>query len=210
MRTTHAQTILELARRKSYFGLEDAAAVGTPRVELTRLVRNGKLLRVSRGLYRNPHSPPSEYDDLIEASHQYGRSVLCLQSALRLHGLARPAERLWLAVSQDKKGFRACKPGVEIIKMPVELFSSNIETHLLDGFPIRTYGLARTLIDCFKYRQLIGSGVALEGLKRAWLSKLVTLEELHHFATLSQVSGVLQPYLDALIWLRPTSTECKE
>jgi hypothetical protein len=89
------------------------------------------------------------------------------------------------------------------MRVPGKIFDLGIEKHVLGGFQVRTYGVARTLVDCFKYRQLIGHGVALEGLKRAWLKQLVTLDDLLHFASAAQVSDALRPYLDSLIWQRP-------
>ena len=68
------------------------------------------------------------------------------------------------------------------------------------GAPIRVYSAAKTVTDCFKFRNKIGLDVALEALKDAWRSRKVTMAELSHFAKINRVERVMQPYLEAILF----------
>ena len=65
--------------------------------------------------------------------------------------------------------------------------------------PVRIYGVAKTLADCFKYRNKIGLDVALEALREAWRYKRFTMEELHRYAVICRVERVMRPYLELLV-----------
>ena len=203
MRTTHADVVLELARTRSYFSIDDAAAVGVPRVVLTRLVRSGQLQRVSRGLYRHHLSPKTAHTDLVKIAHRSGQGVLCLLTALHFYGLAAsPAKEIWLALPKNVEPPKLDCPRVQIIRFSRQAFAEGIETHCVDGFPVRLYSLQKTLVDCFKYRDKVGLNVALEALKRAWTRHLVGIDELFHYARICGVEDAMRPYIESLIWLK--------
>jgi hypothetical protein len=79
------------------------------------------------------------------------------------------------------------------------MFSQGIEQHPLEGHAVRVYSLARTVADCFRFRNTIGLDVALEALKEAWRSGRLNLDELHRAAKQLRVNRVMQPYLETIV-----------
>lgn len=203
MRTTHTETILRLAKSRPYFSLSDAAEVGTPRVVLTRLVRGGHLERVSRGLYRHSQFPISEHEDLVKVAHHCTQGVFCLHTALRFHGITtRPSFDIWLGLPSQFKLPRINSSRLHVTRFGGATFSEGIEVHLLNGFSIRVYGVAKTLADCFRFRKMIGMDAALEALHNAWIKQNVTMDDLIHYASICGVEKEMAPYLESLIWFR--------
>lgn len=207
MRTTHAASILHLAKQRPYFKVKDAEQVGASRVVLTRLVREGQIKRVIRGLYRDAHAPTSEHEELLKVAHQIEQGVFCLFSALRLFGIKTPLfHGVWLAVPPQYKPPRITSSKLHFARLSRPAFSAGIETHTVNGLQIRVYGVAKTVADCFRLHDKIGFPVALETLRQAWINNLLDMEELLHYAGILQVEEVMHPYLESLIWHRRNGT----
>jgi hypothetical protein len=73
-----------------------------------------------------------------------------------------------------------------------------VEEHQLEGVPVRVYGPAKTIADCFKYRNKIGLDVALEALRDGWRRRRVTMNELWRYARVCRMTNVMRPYLESL------------
>jgi predicted transcriptional regulator of viral defense system len=58
--------------------------------------------------------------------------------------------------------------------------------------------IAKTIADCFKFRNQVGLDIALEALKEAWRQRKVTMDELWEAAHLCRMSNVMRPYLESL------------
>ena len=203
MGTTQAEAILLLAKSRPYFNLSDAKKVGTPRVVLTRLVREGQLERVSRGLYRHPQSPISQNSDLLKVAHHSGQGVFCLLTALRFHGITpHLLSGVWLGIPHQSKPPRLSCAGLNITRFSRAIYLEGIETHEINGFPIRVYSVARTLADCFKFREKIGMHIVLKALHYAWVWQHVAMHDLLHYARICKVEHVMQPYLESLVWCK--------
>ena len=199
--STHQAKILELTRHQGLLRARDLAAHGLPRVALTKLVRDGSLARLSRGLYALPERVVSEHVSLAEVACKCPNVVVCLLSALRFHELTTqiPSE-VWLAIPN-----KAHAPKIDFVKLRIARFSGEswtegVEQHVLDGVPVTITCIAKTVADCFKYRNKIGMDVAFEALRDAWKAKRVTIDELWHYAKICRVAGVMRPYLEGLAW----------
>lgn len=206
METTQ-QSILDLARSRGLIRPVDLAAHGLPRVSLTRLVRQGRLARVGRGLYALPDREVSEHTALAEVARMYPRAVVCLLSALRFHDIGTQAPfEVWLAIPNKARSPRLDDPHrswpLRTVRFSKVGLTEGAEEYLIDGVPVRITGVARTVADCFKYRNKIGLDVALEALKDALgktgQTRRATVDDLWRYAGLGRVSNVMRPYLDAL------------
>ncbi|MGM0554541.1 MAG: type IV toxin-antitoxin system AbiEi family antitoxin domain-containing protein [Pseudomonadota bacterium] len=194
-----AQAILDLARKRGLIRPRDLEPLGLPRVALTRLVRQGMLTRVARGLYALPDRPVSENTALAEATRKHPRAVVCLLSALRFHNLTTQSPfEVWLAIPNKARAPRIDYPALRIVRFSDPLLAEGVEEHLIEEVPVRVTGIARTVADCFKYRNKIGLDVALEALREAWSEKRVRMDELWQFARLCRVGNVMRPYLESL------------
>ena len=165
------------------------------------MVKRGVLDKVGPGLYRLPRRTRiTEHHDLAVATAAVPRSVVCLISALRFHdvGTQLPAE-VWIAVPRGARVPRISAPPLRIVNISPTVFDLGIEEHRLEGQTIRIYSLARTVADCFRFRNKVGLDVALEALTEAWRSKRLKLDELNRIAKRLRVLRVMQPYLETVV-----------
>lgn len=193
------QTILDLASQGGLIRPRDLRAQGLPAVLLPRMVAKGLLVRVARGLYASPKRRVSEHETIAEAACKHPRAIVCLLSALRLHDLTTQSPfEVWLAIPNKARAPKSDYPPLRIVRFSASVLNDGIETHQIDGVPVRVTNIAHTVADCFKFRNKIGLDVAIEALKEAWRSKRVSMDELWRYATLCRVSRVMQPYMESL------------
>lgn len=178
----------------------DLDAHGIPRIYLGRLAKAGKLTRISRGLYALPEADVTEHQTLIEASKRLPNGVICLLSALRFHDLttASPYE-VWMAIGEKDWKPRFTYPPVRLFRFSEVTLSAGVNEHLVDNCSIKVFSEAKTVADCFKYRNKVGLDLALEALRECWRENKATADELWHFADLCRVKNVMRPYLETII-----------
>lgn len=197
--TNNYEKVISLAQQQGLIRSRDLDEQGLPRVALTRLVKIGKLIRVGRGLYANPDRQISEHSALAEVARKYPQSVICLLSALRVHNLTTQAPfEVWLGIPNKARSPNIDYPPLRIIRLSDSSLKDSIEEHVIDGVTVRVTNIAKTVIDCFKFRNKIGLDVALEALHEAWTEKRVTMDELWHYATQYRVANVMRPYMESL------------
>lgn len=200
MRTdTHTQRILDLARQKGMLRPGDLQGVGAARVVLTRLTASGQLEKVGRGLYRLPGANASEHETLTTIAAKVPQAVFCLLTALQFHGLTTQLPRqVWIAMPRGSHVPKMDYPPVKMVQFTGEAYSEGIEVFERDQVPLRVYGIAKTVADCFKHRNKIGLDVALEALRDARSQKKASADELWRFAKTCRVANVMRPYLEAI------------
>ena len=191
--------ILELARHRRVLRAADVREQGWSPQLLIRLHQAGKLHRLGRGLYALPDAEVTEHQTLMEVCQRVPKAVLCLLSALQWHeiGTQLPHE-VWVALPEGTQAPALGYPALRITRLRGAAYSDGIQTVTKHGAPIRVYSAAKTVTDCFKFRNKIGLDVALEALKDAWRSRKVTMDELGQFAKINRVERVMQPYLEAI------------
>ncbi|MDP2228878.1 MAG: type IV toxin-antitoxin system AbiEi family antitoxin domain-containing protein [Moraxellaceae bacterium] len=198
METSH-QIILDLAARHGLIRPRDLDALGLPSIALTRLVRQGLLTRVGRGLYALPDRNVSEHGTLAEVARKHPQAIVCLLSALRVHDLTTQSPfEVWLAIPNKARAPKMDYPPLRIVRFSSATLTEGIEEHQIDGIPVRMTNVARTVADCFKFRSKIGLDVAIEALHEAWRAKRLSMDELWHYATLCRVANVMRPFMESL------------
>jgi predicted transcriptional regulator of viral defense system len=198
---TDSARLLAMARKRPVLRSRDVVAQGIHTGALTRLARAGALERVGAGRYRLAQpARATEHHDLVVATTSVSRSVVCLTSALQFHGIGTqlPAE-VWLAVPRGTRVPRLSAPPLRMVRVAPEVFNLGVEEHRVEGQTVRVYGVARTIADCFRFRNKVGLDIALEALAEAWRAKRLNLDELHRIATRLRVQRVMQPYLEAIV-----------
>lgn len=194
-----AERLIDLVRSHGLIRPCDLASLGIPRVSLTRAVRRGQLERVGRGLYGLPGREVSAHGTLAEVARRVPKGVVCLLSALRFHGLTTQAPfEVWLAIENKSLAPKLDFPPLRIVRFSGAALTEGVEEHVVDGVTIRVTGVAKTVADCFKYRNKIGLDVALEALREAWHAKRMTNEDIWRYAKICRVANVMRPYLDSL------------
>lgn len=194
------QQIVRLARRQGILRPRDLAPLDIPRRHLARLAEQGVLLRSGRGLYVLASADVSENHSLAEACKRVSGGVVCLLSALRFHGLTtqNPWE-VWLAITPASRKPKVDHPPLRVVRFSGKAFMEGVEHHRIEGVEVRIYSAAKTVADCFKYRNKIGVDVAVQALRDAWKKRAVTAEQISHFAKVCRVTNVMQPFLDSLL-----------
>jgi predicted transcriptional regulator of viral defense system len=194
-----SQQILTLASAQGLIRPRDLVAQGLPRVALTRLVRQGQLTRVGRGLYARPDRTVTEHGTLAEIARKHPQAIVCLLSALRVHDLTTQSPfEVWLAIPNKARAPKLEYPPLRIVRFSGAALTDGIEDHQIDGVTVRVTCVARTVADCFKFRNKIGLDVAMEALREAWANKRVSMDELWRYATLCRVANVMRPYMKSL------------
>lgn len=195
----HEQHVLALARKQPLLRAREVAAKGLSTMTLSRLVAAGKLERVARGVYSLPDQSISAQRSLAEVVIRVPRGVVCLLSALRLHEIGTQAPfEVWLAIPQTVPTPRLQRPALRVVRMSGAALTEGVEHVEVDGVRVPVFNLAKTVADCFKYRNKIGLDVALEALGEAWRARRVSMDDLWHYATIDRVHNVMRPYLEAL------------
>jgi predicted transcriptional regulator of viral defense system len=192
--------ILDLARHRRVLRAADVREHGWSPQLLLSLHQAGKLQRVARGLYSLPDAEITEHQSAMEVCQRVPKAVLCLLSALQFHqvGTQMPHE-VWIALPEATQTPAPGYPPLRIARLRGAAYSEGIETVIEHGAPIRVYSVAKTVTDCFKFRNKIGLDVALEALKETWRERKLTMAELSHFARINRVERVMQPYLEAVV-----------
>ncbi len=160
----------------------------------------GLLERLGRGLYRLADLPPLGNPDLFAVALQVPDGVLCLISALSFHEITTQIpHEVYVALRRGAEPPRLEHPPVRVFWFTGKAFAEGIETHELDGVTIRVYGAAKTVADCFKYRNKLGLEMALEALKTYLHEKRGSPDELLRFARVCRVEKAMRPYIEAFL-----------
>lgn len=170
---------------------------GLTRPEIQWLVQEGQLERIARGLYQLPEAEISENHSLVVVSQTVADCVFCLLTALRFHELTTQAPPdLWVAVARNR--WRPPLAGVRFVQYSPASLHSGIEEHTIEGVTVRVTSPARTVADCFKFRNRIGLDVAVEALRDARRRRRCSVDELMTQARVCRVQALIRPYLEAL------------
>lgn len=160
----------------------------------------GILERVSRGIYRLADLPPLTEPDLVTISTRVAKAVICLVSALRFHGLTEEIPRaVSIALPRGAHRPKLDWPPVEVSWFSGAMFSAGIATHEIDNVSVRIYCPEKTVADCFKFRNRIGTEVAIGALRQGLAERRFTPAEFMRFARICRVGRVVSPYLEVLL-----------
>ena len=199
MPKTKTEQLLTLIRRRGAIRPQDLSAHNIPRMYLQRLHAQGILERPTRGVYVLAEAEPSEHQSLIETCKRVPHGIVCLLSALRFHKLTTQAPfEVWLGIDEKARRPKLDYPPLRVVRFSRVGLTAGVETHVLQGVGVRVTEPARTVVDCFKYRNKIGLDVALEALRDCWQRKKATMDELHRTAQAFRMANVMRPYLESL------------
>ena len=204
----HMEAGVELLRTQQVLQLADEIGIvrpcdlqtrGIPRVYLQRLYKRGLLQRSGRGLYFRIDADITEHHSLAEACKRVPNGVICLLSALRYHDLTtQNAHLIWMAISNSAHPPSLDYPRLRIIRLSGQALTAGVEDHKIDGVNVRIYNAAKTVADCFKFRNKIGLDVGIEALRDYWRGGMGSLDDLWQYAKICRVAIIMRPYLESL------------
>jgi predicted transcriptional regulator of viral defense system len=159
----------------------------------------GEITRVGRGLYVARGSRPTEHHSFAQASKRVPHGVVCLLSALRFHDLTTQSPfQVWLAISDKARLPKTDMPPLRIVRFSQKPLSYGVQNHRIEGVNVHIFSPAKTVADCFKYRNKIGLDVALEALRECRRKRRATSDEIWQAAKVCRVANVIRPYLESL------------
>lgn len=186
--------------RSGLVGYSEIKKAGFDKAVLRSVVKSGRIIRVDRGLYRLTEGTRLSYPDLVAASIKVPKGIICLLSALAFHEATSEIPRyVHIAIPRGKHANKIKYPPVKYYHYAPDIWEEGLEDHNIQGHSIRVYGLARTVVDCFKFRNKIGMDVARDALKVAVKEKRIKPKEIIRYAKLCRVESVIKPVLEAII-----------
>lgn len=192
-------SLAKLFGTRSAMRARELEAAGIGRAQLGRLVSAGQLLRVARGLYVLPGREVPDNHALVAVAAKSDKAFFCLLTALAFHGLTTQAPfEVWIGIGHKERAPRMDWPPLRVVRYTGPGLSVGIEEHVISGTPARLTGVARTVVDCFKFRNRIGLDVALEALKETLRDRRASPDELWGMAQRFRMANVMRPYLEAL------------
>jgi predicted transcriptional regulator of viral defense system len=167
---------------------------------LTALEKAKKAEKIARGLYRLTDYTFESHPDLIMASLQAPKGVVCLLSALSFYEASSEIPKyVDMAIPRGTRTYRIKYPPVRFYHFDMKSWEAGIEKHKIEGYTVKIYNLAKTVVDCFKFRNKIGMDVAREALKAAVKEKNVRPQEIMQYAKICRVDSIIKPILETII-----------
>ncbi len=198
MNVSPTQRVRRALRRSGMARTAELEAAGVPRATLSRMVAAGELQRVGRGLYALPDYQGTEHSALLNVAKRAPQAVFCLLTALRLHELTTQAPyQAWIAIGNKDHAPRLDYPPLRVVRFSAPSLAYGVETLRVTGGVLRVTSVAKTVADCFKFRNKIGLDVALEALREARRARKTSADELWRCAQIDRVTNVMRPYLEA-------------
>jgi predicted transcriptional regulator of viral defense system len=188
------------ANHKGILRASKAIELGVPKHVLYEMVKSGELVREAQGIYRLSESDPLGNPDLVNLSLRVPRAVFCLISALYFHELTTQIPHsIYFALPRDVKTPKISYPPIWVFHYSDESYKAGIVEHELDGVKVKIYDREKTIADCFKFRQKVGTDIALEAIKDYIRQPKLDVHKLLDYAKINRVEKVMRPYLEALL-----------
>jgi len=195
---TLEQRVLAMAQEKGILRSQDLENAGIPRVVLTRLHRGRRLIRLGRGLYTLPKTEITEKHSLAEVARRVPHAIVCLLSALRFHELTTQSPfQTWIAIDRKARKPRVKDMALKVVRFSGEARTYGVEEHIVENVTVRVTSAAKTVADCFKYRNKIGIDVAIEALRDYYRTRK-SRDAVWQAAKVCRVVSVMRPYMEAM------------
>jgi predicted transcriptional regulator of viral defense system len=195
---TKTDALLRLAR-KGPVRARDLDAAAIPRAYLRRLLDRGLLEQTGRGLYRLADAPVTELSSLAEVAKRVPHAVVCLLSALQVHGLTvESPHSVWLLIDRHARLPKLASPTLEVVRASSAARKHGVESRIVDGVKVQITSPAKTVADCFRFRRHVGLEVAIAALKDYLRKRKGSVDALVEAARADRIYAFMKPYLEAV------------
>lgn len=198
--TTQRAQALELLDTHPVMRLKDFTEHGISPETLSRLVREGAVVRPVRGLYQSAEGVADACRTLAEATALVPKGVVCLVSALQFHEMTlQMPSSVWMAIERTAWRPRIDYPPIRFVRFTGQALSEGIERHRIENIEVTITDPVRTIVDCFRYRTKVGIDVAVEGLREGLRQRKATSDQLWKYATKMRAWSLMKPYVEAMV-----------
>ena len=196
----NTERILKLIRNSGIVSAAEIHSRGIHHEYLRQMCARGELVRVGRGLYNLPDADVTIHYGLMLATKAVPRGVICLLSALRFHEIGTQApHEVWIALDRRAARPQVRHPEMRIVRFSGKALTEGVDEYNIEGVQVRIYNIAKTVTDCFKYRNKIGLDVALEALHVVLRGRKCSIDELWKYAKICRVTKIMRPYMEAIV-----------
>ena len=183
----------------AFFWPRDIARVGISFKQLQALVAQGSVEKLGDGLYRLSDVEPTELETVAMVAFAVPNAIICLLTALTIHGIGTQApHEVWIALDRKSRKPRRVPTKLRIVSFSGAMLTYGVNRREVQGVPVSITSPARTVVDCFRYRNKVGLDVAMEALRDAVRSRKATADEISRAADVCRIRTVMKPYLEAL------------
>ena len=166
---------------------------------LRALVDEGAVERVARGLYRVTEAELTRHYTEAAVCARVPGAIVCLLSALNVHELGTQLPReVWIAIPHKARTPRLPTLPVKVIRFSAASLNYGVRDTSFEGVPARITSPARTVVDCFRFRRLVGKDVALEALRDALRDRKASADGIWRAAEVCRAKSLVGPVLEAL------------
>lgn len=177
----------------------DLAAIGMTRTRIRRFASRGQLVSLGRGLYCAPELDLTPRDRLVGIIVRVPKATLCLSSALEFHGMrTKGPDCVTLMLPRGCHPPRVDDYNIRTYHTTGDRLGCGIEEHEIHGVKVRVTSVARTVVDCFRYRHRTGMDLALSALAEAMRGRLTTVDELIECSRVCRVERFMRPYIEGM------------
>jgi len=200
MSTKEKKLIEFLKKRGGMVSYKELIKVGFYKAFLRDNLKSGKIQKVDRGLYRLTDGFTLSNPDLVAVSIKVSKGVICLLSALAFHEATSEIPRhINIAIPRGTHANKINYPPVKYYRFTFKAWEAGIEKHEIKKHQIKVYNLAKTVVDCFKFRNKLGMNIAREALKIAISEKNIQPKEIMQYAEICRVDNIIKPILEAML-----------
>ena len=196
---TQEDRLMRFLEKNTLARSKELQAIGVAATTISRAVKEGRVMRIGRGLYQLPDSELDTNANLAEASKQAPKARICLMSALAFHGLTdQMPRRVWIAigVSNWKPGFKY--PKTRVVRFREPYYSKGVQQHEISGTTVSIYSIEKSICDAFRLPKLVDRSVAIECLKVALADRKSSPAKIASAAKKYRAWNQIQPYLEAI------------
>ena len=196
---SHIERLIRHVERHGVVRTRDLEALGVPRVALQRAVERGQVTRRARGVYVKPGHAVTRHTDIAAVAARTPKAVVCLVSALEYHGLTTQVPHaVWIMIHKSAHRPILNVTVIRVVRASGPALTTGIEKHTIEGIVVKMTTPAKTVADCFRYRDTVGTDVAVEALRDCLRKRKATPADIFEMAKVDRVARVMRPYLEAL------------
>jgi len=196
---SHIERLLRHVQRHGVVRTRDVEKLGVPRVALKRAVERGQVVRRGRGVYVKPDHAATRHTDIAAVGARTPKAVICLVSALEYHGLTTQVPHaVWIMIQKSAHRPTSTTPALRVVRASGPALTTGVEKHKIEGVAVQMTTPAKTVADCFRYRDTVGIDVAVEALRDCLRKRKATPSDIFEMAKVDRVARVMRPYLEAL------------
>lgn len=196
---SHIDRLLRHMQRHGVVRTRDLEALGVPRVALQRAVDRGQVVRRARGIYATPDHATTRHTDVAAVAARSPKAIVCLVSALEYHGLTTQVPHaVWIMIQKSAHRPTITSPAIRVVRASGPALAAGVDKHRIEGVAVQMTNPAKTVADCFRYRNTIGTDVAVEALRDCLRKRKATPADIFEMAKIDRVARIMRPYLEAL------------